>query len=124
MKSERWHRQIKYEESGGTICKGKKGIHFEYSEDVFIDYYKQLNRSACHIKPKTIAMIPVQGHCNFSRDSIRWVNFVAHTEGHQILHALNGMGEQKIAGYDVDGFFKKRILDIFIMAVKFVMMEI
>ncbi|GFX12399.1 uncharacterized protein TNCV_1035861 [Trichonephila clavipes] len=42
-----------------------------------------------HIKPKTIAMIPVQGYCNsinFSRDSIRWLDFVAHTEGHRILH--------------------------------------
>ncbi|GFY50465.1 uncharacterized protein TNIN_76811 [Trichonephila inaurata madagascariensis] len=63
-----------------------------------------------HIKPKTIAMIPVQGYCNstnFSRDSIRWLDFVAHTEGHRILHALNGTGEQKIAGYSVDGFCKE-----------------
>ncbi|GFS50732.1 uncharacterized protein TNCV_111211 [Trichonephila clavipes] len=66
-----------------------------------------------HIKPKTIAMIPVQGYCNsinFSRDSIRWLGFVAHTEGHRILHTLNGTGEPKIAGYSVDGFCKKRIL--------------
>ncbi|GFS72305.1 DNA_pol_B_2 domain-containing protein [Trichonephila clavipes] len=38
-----------------------------------------------HIKPKTIAMIHVQGYCNstnFSRDNIRWLDFVAHTEGH------------------------------------------
>ncbi|GFW35962.1 uncharacterized protein TNCV_1927911 [Trichonephila clavipes] len=63
-----------------------------------------------HIKPKTIAMIPVQGYCNstnFSRDSIRWLNFVAHTEGHRILHALKGTGEPKIAGYSVDGFCKE-----------------
>ncbi|GFT35662.1 uncharacterized protein TNCV_2849541 [Trichonephila clavipes] len=63
-----------------------------------------------HIKPKTIAMIPVQGYCNstnFSRDSIRWLDFVAHTEGHRILHALNGTGEPKIAGYSVDGFCKE-----------------
>ncbi|GFR22004.1 uncharacterized protein TNCT_496202 [Trichonephila clavata] len=63
-----------------------------------------------HIKPKTIAMVPVQGYCNstnFSRDSIRWLDFVAHTEGHRILHALNGTGEPKIAGYSVDGFCKE-----------------
>ncbi|GFT35597.1 uncharacterized protein TNCV_4870831 [Trichonephila clavipes] len=63
-----------------------------------------------HIKPKTIAMIPVQGYCNsinFSRDSIRWLDFVAHTEGHRILHTLNGTGEPKIAGYSVDGFCKE-----------------
>ncbi|GFV80920.1 uncharacterized protein TNCV_3517871 [Trichonephila clavipes] len=55
-------------------------------------------------------MIPVQGYCNsinFSRDSIRWLDFVAHTEGHRILHALNGTGEPKIAGYSVDGFCKE-----------------
>ncbi|GFU31440.1 uncharacterized protein NPIL_147201 [Nephila pilipes] len=63
-----------------------------------------------HIKQKTIAMIPVQGYCNstnFSRDSIRWLDFIAHTEGHQILHALNGVGEQKIARLSVDGFCKE-----------------
>ncbi|GFY74898.1 uncharacterized protein TNIN_225431 [Trichonephila inaurata madagascariensis] len=42
-----------------------------------------------------------------NRDSIRWLDFVAHTEGHRILHALNGTGEQKIAGYSVDGFCKE-----------------
>ncbi|GFQ82228.1 uncharacterized protein TNCT_105281 [Trichonephila clavata] len=55
-------------------------------------------------------MVPVQGYCNstnFSRDSIRWLDFVAHTEGHRILHALNGTGESKIAGYSVDGFCKE-----------------
>ncbi|GFR34105.1 uncharacterized protein TNCT_314611 [Trichonephila clavata] len=55
-------------------------------------------------------MVPVQGYCNsthFSRDSIRWLDFVARTEGHRILHALNGTGEPKIAGYSVDGFCKE-----------------
>ncbi|GFQ88955.1 uncharacterized protein TNCT_409341 [Trichonephila clavata] len=55
-------------------------------------------------------MVPVQGYCNstnFSRDSIRWLDFIALTEGHQILHALNGTGESKIAGYSVDGFCKE-----------------
>ncbi|GFR30973.1 uncharacterized protein TNCT_147391 [Trichonephila clavata] len=55
-------------------------------------------------------MVPVQGYCNstnFSRDSIRWLDFVAPTEGHRILHALNGTGEPKIAGYSVDGFCKE-----------------
>ncbi|GFR08218.1 uncharacterized protein TNCT_640001 [Trichonephila clavata] len=55
-------------------------------------------------------MVPVQGYCNsthFSRDSIRWLDFVAHTEGHRILHALNGTGESKIAGCSVDGFCKE-----------------
>ncbi|GFT51110.1 uncharacterized protein TNCV_4817121 [Trichonephila clavipes] len=63
-----------------------------------------------HIKPKPIAMIPVQGYCNcnnFSPDSIRWLDFVAHTEGHRILHALNGTGEPKISGYSVDEFCKE-----------------
>ncbi|GFQ82694.1 uncharacterized protein TNCT_323521 [Trichonephila clavata] len=55
-------------------------------------------------------MIPVQGYCNstkFTRDSIRWLDFVTHTQGHRILHALNGTGEPKIAGYSVDSFCKE-----------------
>ncbi|GFR31396.1 uncharacterized protein TNCT_195051 [Trichonephila clavata] len=55
-------------------------------------------------------MIYVQGYCNstnVSRDSIRWLDFVARTEGHRIRHALNGTGEPKIAGYSVDGFCKE-----------------
>ncbi|GFW04046.1 uncharacterized protein TNCV_2051621 [Trichonephila clavipes] len=55
-----------------------------------------------HIKPKTIAMIPVQGYCNFtnfSRDSIRWLDFDAQTEGHRILHSLNGTGGAKNYAY-------------------------
>ncbi|PRD25967.1 UNVERIFIED_CONTAM: hypothetical protein NCL1_39395 [Trichonephila clavipes] len=55
-----------------------------------------------HIKPKMIAMIPVQGYCNFtnfSRDSIRWLDFDAQTEGHRILHSLNGTGGAKNYAY-------------------------
>lgn len=60
-----------------------------------------------HIPSNTIAMIPVHGYVNKTRhspDSIRWLDFLAHTEGISIRHALNGTGEVKIAGVSVDGF--------------------
>lgn len=60
-----------------------------------------------HIEPKTIAMVPVYGYTNstnYSADSIRWLDFVAESEGIIIQHALNGHGEKKIANISVDGF--------------------
>lgn len=60
-----------------------------------------------HIQPETIAMVPVHGYTsktNFSPDSIRWLDFVAFSQGLHIQHALNGTGERKIAGVSVDGF--------------------
>ena len=60
-----------------------------------------------HIKPNTIAMVPVHGYLNktnFSRDSIRWLDYVATTQGISIQHAFNGTGERKIGGISVDGF--------------------
>ncbi|KAG8174576.1 hypothetical protein JTE90_022442 [Oedothorax gibbosus] len=41
---------------------------------------------------------------NFSRDSIRWLEWVAHQESITICHALNGVGEVKVGGISVDGF--------------------
>lgn len=63
-----------------------------------------------HIKSLTIAMVPVHGYVNrtnFSPDSIRWLDFVAHKEGLHIQHALNDAGEQKISGVSVDGFCRE-----------------
>lgn len=60
-----------------------------------------------HIQPNTIAMVPVHGYINrtnFSPDSIRWLDFVASSEGVHIQHALNGAGERKITGVSVDGY--------------------
>lgn len=60
-----------------------------------------------HIQPNTIAMVPVHGYINrtnFSPDSIRWLDFVASSEGVHIQHALNGTGERKISGISVDGY--------------------
>nr|XP_042904476.1 uncharacterized protein LOC122270590 [Parasteatoda tepidariorum] len=59
-----------------------------------------------HITPKTIAMVPVHGYAsdNYSRDSIRWLDFISVSEGRHISHALNGRGEVIIDGLKVDGF--------------------
>lgn len=60
-----------------------------------------------HIQPDTIGMLPVHGYvnrCLYSADSIRWLDFVAATEGVCVKHALNGSGEGKIGGVSVDGF--------------------
>lgn len=59
------------------------------------------------IQPNTIAMLPVHSYVtkiNFSPDSIRWLDYVASTQGVHIQHALNGRGERKISGLSVDGF--------------------
>lgn len=63
-----------------------------------------------HIKDKTIAMVPVRGYVNsvnYSVESIRWLEFIAASEGLNIKHALNGHGEKKIAGIYVDGYCKE-----------------
>lgn len=60
-----------------------------------------------HIQPDTIAMVPLHGYINrtnYSPDSIRWLDFVAFSQGLPIQHALNNTGERKIAGISVDGF--------------------
>lgn len=60
-----------------------------------------------HIQPNTIAMIPLHGYANkinFSIDSIRWLDYVSHSEKIHIRHALNGSGEVKIGRHFVDGF--------------------
>ncbi|XP_035205323.1 uncharacterized protein LOC118180326 [Stegodyphus dumicola] len=60
-----------------------------------------------HIQSDTIAMVPTHGYVNstnYSPDSIRWLDFVAASEGIAIQHALNGSGEHRIAGISVDGF--------------------
>lgn len=60
-----------------------------------------------HIQEKTIAMVPVNGYLNkrsYSRDCIRWLEYVSSKEGIHIRHALNGFGEQVIDGKPVDGF--------------------
>ncbi|GFU17785.1 uncharacterized protein TNCV_722021 [Trichonephila clavipes] len=109
---------LKYCRSDVDILRRRCKIFREQFQSVTgVDPFTYVNiASACiavyrsdHIKPKTIAMIPVQGYnsTNFSRDSIRWLDFVAHMEGHRVLHALNGTGEPKIAGYSVDGFCKE-----------------
>lgn len=60
-----------------------------------------------HIKDNTIAMVPVHGYVNstrFSPDSIRWLDHLMFVRDLFIHHALNGLGEKKIAGISVDGF--------------------
>lgn len=60
-----------------------------------------------HIKENAIAMVPVRGYINktnYSNEAIRWLDYVAFSEGILIQHALNGSGEKKIAGISVDGF--------------------
>ncbi|KAG8177809.1 hypothetical protein JTE90_021142 [Oedothorax gibbosus] len=60
-----------------------------------------------HIPANLIAMMPSNGYINttnFSRDSIRWLEWVAHQESITICHALNGAGEVKVGGISVDGF--------------------
>nr|XP_042911388.1 uncharacterized protein LOC107451653 [Parasteatoda tepidariorum] len=51
-------------------------------------------RSA-HLSPETIGMVTVHGYANgnYSMDGIRWLDFVAFSEGIHISHALNGRGE-------------------------------
>ena len=52
-------------------------------------------------------MVPIHGYVNktnFSRDSIRWLDYVTTTQGIRIQHALNGTGERKIGEISVDGF--------------------
>lgn len=59
------------------------------------------------IQPDTIAMVPVRGYVNrtnYSPDSIRWLDFVAHDQRIQIEHALSNKGEIKIGDVSVDGF--------------------
>lgn len=64
-----------------------------------------------HIKKDSIGMIPTQGYLNrtnFSRDSIRWMDFLMFKEeGLEIEHAMNGRGERKIHGISVDGYCEK-----------------
>lgn len=65
---------------------------------------------AHHIQPNTIAMMPIQGYVNstnYSPDSIRWLDFIAETEGLNIQHALNSIGEYRVDGISVDGFCKE-----------------
>lgn len=60
-----------------------------------------------HIKQNTIAMVPVRGYLNstnYSPDCIRWLDFVAFSEGTFIQHALNANGEKKISDVSVDGY--------------------
>ena len=67
------------------------------------------------LKPDTIAIIPPRGYRanqNYSKDSIRWLTYLAHRDNVHIRHALNG-GEVRIGQYTVDGFCaeKKRIYE-------------
>lgn len=60
-----------------------------------------------HMTDNTIAMVPVHGYVNstnFSTDSIRWLDYLGFKDDIFIHHALNGLGEKKIAGISVDGF--------------------
>ena len=43
---------------------------------------------------------------NYSVDSIRWLDYLAEKEAIFINHALNGLGEKKIASISIDGFFR------------------
>ena len=60
-----------------------------------------------HLPANQIAMMPANNYINktnFSHDSIRWLEWVAHQEGVTIQHALNGNGEVTIGGVSVDGY--------------------
>ncbi|KAG8173354.1 hypothetical protein JTE90_011604 [Oedothorax gibbosus] len=59
-----------------------------------------------HISLGTIAMIPQNGYVtgNYSKDSVRWLDFVSAKENICIYHAENGNGEITICGVKVDGF--------------------
>lgn len=60
-----------------------------------------------HMTDNTIAMVPEHGYVNstnYSADSIRWLDYLGFKEEIFIHHALNGLGEKKIAGISIDGF--------------------
>ena len=60
-----------------------------------------------HIRPNTIAMVPIHGYVSntkYSVDAIIWLDFLAAKEGILIQHALNGNGEKRIGGISVDGY--------------------
>ncbi|GBM04002.1 hypothetical protein AVEN_156168-1, partial [Araneus ventricosus] len=63
-----------------------------------------------HIKPYSIAMVPVNGYTsgNFSMNCIRWLDFLSWKDGIEIKYALNGNGEMKIGKFDVDGFCEEQ----------------
>ena len=71
--------------------------------------------SACNLvfrarflQPDTIGLIPSHGYCpeqKQSRKALRWLEYVAHSEGLPIRHARNG-GEMKIGNYLVDGYYE------------------
>lgn len=66
---------------------------------------------AHHIKKNKIAMIPNNGYLNntnYSRDSIRWLEYLMFKEdGLKIEYAKSGLGEKKIHGISVDGYCEK-----------------
>lgn len=51
-------------------------------------------------------MIPQNGYVtgNYSKDSIRWLDYMSDQENICIFHAQNGNGEVTICGAKVDGF--------------------
>ncbi|CAL1296137.1 unnamed protein product [Larinioides sclopetarius] len=60
-----------------------------------------------HIQEDILAMVPVNGYVNktcYSRDGVRWLEYISSKEGIYIRHSLNGFGEQLIEGNPVDGF--------------------
>lgn len=62
---------------------------------------------ANHVPKDKIAMVPIAGYLNrtnYSRDSIRWLEYEARMKNINIRHALNGNGEVKINSISVDGF--------------------
>ncbi|GBN74706.1 hypothetical protein AVEN_224457-1 [Araneus ventricosus] len=63
-----------------------------------------------HIKPYSIAMVPVNGYTsgNFNMNCIRWLDFLSWKDGIEIKYALNGNGEMKIGKFDVDGFCEEQ----------------
>ena len=58
-----------------------------------------------HIKENTIAMVPVHGNLintKYSPDSLRWLDYIAFSEGISIEHGLIGSGEERISVISVD----------------------
>ena len=52
-------------------------------------------------------MVPVHGYLNntkYSPDSLRWLDYIAFSEGISIEHARIGSGEKRISGISVDGY--------------------
>ena len=82
--------------------------------DVWVDHHT-LNEDyeilSTQFVSSAIAQVPTHGYThidNYSKSSIVWLEWIRHTTGQNIQHALTDTGEYKIPGtkYKVDGFIR------------------